>query len=95
MLPTTNVFLFVNSIICPRSAVVVVFPFVPVIAASGARLTREAYSTSPMTGIPSSRARSSGAIPIGTPGLMNTRSVFSTSAIASPPSAHVTVSPSI
>ncbi len=58
----------------PVSAVVVDFPFVPVMATTRPRSQRDASSTSPMTGTPAARAADTEGWLAGTPGLSTTRS---------------------
>ena len=66
--------------ISPSNAVVVVFPFVPVIASTSPFLQRYASSISPQIGRPASFNRRTSGRSTGTPGLNTTRSSsFSTS----------------
>ena len=72
--------------ISPRSAVVVVFPFVPVIARTVPAPMQYASSTSPQIGSPAAFKRSTGSISSGTPGLITTRLRLSISSCFNSPS---------
>ena len=74
MLPPTSTRMPAASSIRPVSAVVVDFPFVPVMATTRPRSHRDASSTSPMTGTPAARAAATEGWSTGTPGLTTTRS---------------------
>ncbi len=90
MLPQTHAGRPVAATSRPASAVVVLLPFVPVIATHGARETWNASSSSATTGTPRrSAAASSGAVG-GTPGLVTTMSAPSSSAASSRPAAILT-----
>ena len=79
----------------PVSAVVVLFPLVPVMATMGIpSRSRQANSTSPSTGTPARRAATSAGMVGGTPGDSTTRSAEVKSASSCPPSARVSPIPS-
>ena len=71
----------------PVSAVVVVLPFVPVMAMVSASSARHASSISPMMGIPTARAGASCGDSSGTPGLTTTSSAPATPTPAPSPAA--------
>src|SRR5699024_456271 len=65
-------------IISPRSVVVVVFPFVPVIASTSPFPKQLASSTSPQTGIPAFSISCTTGRSVGTPGLSTSIPISST-----------------
>ena len=69
----------------PRSSLVVVFPFVPVTPSNGFGSRRAPSSTSLQTGTPRSRAAVTSGESFGTPGLLITTSIPSTSEASSDP----------
>ena len=69
----------------PVSAVVVVFPFVPVIATNSAVIVRYASSISAITGIPRARQAASDGWAAGTPGLTTTSSAVRKASSGCPP----------
>jgi hypothetical protein len=74
----------------PVSAVVVDFPFVPVIAITRPCSHRDASSISPTTGTPRARAAAIAGTPAGTPGLSTTRSAVVKVSSRWPPSSSST-----
>src|SRR5438093_1969642 len=83
MLPATSTGRGCSARIDPVSAVVVVLPFVPVIAIVSASVARQPSSSSPITGTPAARAAAASGASTGTPGLTTTRSARRTAASAS------------
>src|SRR4051812_33682192 len=73
--------------IAPSSSVVVVFPLVPVTATNSFGSSRQASSSSPMTGTPASRAAAMTGASCGTPGDLITLPAWGRSASPSLPSA--------
>ncbi len=65
--------------IAPSSSTVVVLPLVPVTATKRLGSSRQASSSSPTTGTPSSRARAITGASFGTPGLLTTHAARSSS----------------
>src|SRR5215467_6120842 len=90
MLPPTVTLNPAASRIRPVSAVVVDFPFVPVMATTRPRSQREANSSSPMTGTPRRRAAAIAGCSGGTPGLVTTRSASTNVSVRWPPSSSST-----
>ena len=80
MLPATSAGTPAASNIAPSSAVVVVFPFVPVIPMIGFSSRRAPSSISEMTGMSRASAAVTGGACPGIPGLLTTRSMPSRSA---------------
>ena len=69
----------------PVSAVVVVLPFVPVIAMTSASIARQASSSSPTMGTPRARTRTRAGSVSGTPGLTTTSSAPANASSGWPP----------
>src|SRR6266571_346390 len=90
MLPPTATLNPAASSIRPVSAVVVDFPFVPVIAMTRPRSHRDASSNSPTMGTPLSRAARTTVCSAGTPGLNTTRSAPVKVSVLCPPSSSCT-----
>ena len=72
MLPATSTFQPAVSSIAPRSALVVVLPFVPVTPISGLDSSRDPSSISETIGMPRALAAATGGASEGTPGLFTT-----------------------
>ncbi len=72
MLPATSTFQPAVASIAPRSAVVVVLPFVPVTPTRGFDRSRAPSSISETVGMPRARAAATGGASEGTPGLLTT-----------------------
>ncbi len=94
MLPPTVTLKPAISSIRPVSAVVVDFPFVPVIAITRPSSHLEASSTSPITATPRARAAAMTGCSDGTPGLNTTRSALVKVSSLWPPSSSPTPSAS-
>ena len=69
----------------PVSAVVVVLPFVPVMAMTSASIARQASSSSPTMGTPRARTRTRAGSVSGTPGLTTTSSASAKASSGWPP----------
>jgi hypothetical protein len=85
MLPPTRTGRACPRRISPVSAVVVVLPFVPVIAMTSLSIARHASSSSPIIGTPRARGPASPGSSSGTPGLTTTRSAPSKASAGWPP----------
>ena len=85
MLPATRTGRGCSARSAPVSAVVVVLPFVPVIANVSASVARQPSSSSPITGTPRARAAASAGWSTGTPGLTTTMCAEAATSAGTPP----------